>query len=78
MIGVFKVGYTIYLCGDNYCLERKVVSLQLMGVSYEEVTLSSATELGILLDAPGKKNAIVMTVQQIAVTSTVENSENDD
>jgi hypothetical protein len=33
MIGVFEVGGTIYLCGDNYCLERKVVSLQLEGVA---------------------------------------------
>ena len=70
MTGVFKVGGTVYLCGDNYCLERKVVSLQLEGVSHEQVDLYSDTELGMMFDAPGKKNALVITFKPISATDS--------
>ena len=61
--GPFKVGSTVYLCGETYCLERRIVSLQLEDVAYEEVNLLSAAELGMMFDAPGKKNAIIMAFE---------------
>ncbi|MQY45954.1 hypothetical protein GAO09_07765 [Rhizobiales bacterium RZME27] len=69
MLGRFAVGDTIYLCGDNYCLERRVSSLQLDSVPQESVDFTTATELGMLLDAPGKKNAIIYALE--AATATV-------
>jgi hypothetical protein len=65
MAGQYKVGETIYLCGGDYCLERRVVSLQLDDVSHEAVDLAPPAELGILLDAPGKKGAFVMIVEPL-------------
>ena len=64
MTGYFKVGATIYLCGDTYCLERQIVSLQLADIPYDEVALAVTTELGIMLDAPGKKNAVIMVFEE--------------
>jgi len=72
MTGVFEVGGTIYLCGENYCLERKVSSLQLEGVSHEKVDLAAATDLGMMFDAPGKKNAAVMTFDSILAIASFE------
>lgn len=74
MSGLFKVGATIYLCGEAYCVERTLVSLQIEGVSVEEVDLVAATELGMGLDAPAKKNAVVMSVNavQSPISSTIE------
>lgn len=63
MTGNFKVGSTVYLCGENYCIERNIMSLQLDGVSHEEVSLDSATELGMMFDSPGKKNALVVMLE---------------
>lgn len=63
MTGNFKVGDTVYLCGEAYCHERSVVSLQLEGVSHEEVNLTVLTSLGIMFDAPGKKNATIMVIE---------------
>ena len=63
MTGAFRVGSTAYLCGEAYCIERSIVSLQLEGVPHEEVNLASATELGMMFNAPGKKNAVIMMVE---------------
>jgi hypothetical protein len=63
MTGVFEVGTTVYLCGEAYCLERKVMSLQLESVPQESVALTSPTELGLMLDSPGKRKATLMTVE---------------
>ncbi|MCA3281248.1 MAG: hypothetical protein ING16_00125 [Roseomonas sp.] len=63
MTGTFQVGSTVYLCGATYCLERRIMSLQLEGVSYERVDLVTATALGIELDAPGKKNSVLMMIE---------------
>jgi len=65
MTGAFKTGSTVYLCGDRYCFERKIISLQLDGVSYEEVNLTAATELGMMFDAPGKKHATIMVLEPL-------------
>lgn len=62
MTGSFKVGCTVYLCGEGYCLERSITSLQLEGVRHDEVNLTVETELDMMFDAPGKKNAVIMTV----------------
>ncbi|TIR23999.1 MAG: hypothetical protein E5X34_13165 [Mesorhizobium sp.] len=62
MTGSFRIGDTVYLCGEAYCHERAVVSLQLDGVAQDEVNLAVATELGIQFDAPGKRNATVMVI----------------
>lgn len=62
MTGQFEVGSTIYLCGENYCLERSITSIQLEGVPHERINLTVATEIGLMLDAPGRKNAVIMTV----------------
>lgn len=65
MIGAFRVGSTVYLCGDNYCLERTIVSIQLDDVALTEINLESATDIGMMLDAPGKKNAAIMMVEPL-------------
>lgn len=72
MTGTFKVGSTAYLCGENYCLERSIISLQLDDVSHDEINLKAATELGMMFDAPGKKNAIIMMVEPLHVRSEAE------
>lgn len=72
MTGSFKVGGTVYLCGDSYCLERIITSLQIEDVSHEEVNLTVETEIGIMLDAPGKKNAVIMTVAPQSPTGSEE------
>ncbi len=72
MTGAFKVGETVYLCGEYYCLERSVVSLQLEGVPHDEVNLTSATELGIMFDAPGKKNAVIMAFEPSSISVSPE------
>jgi len=77
MTGVFQVGSIVYLCGDSYCLERRVASLQLEGVSHDKVELSIATELGMMFDAPGKKNALVMTFEYTEATLATESGSSD-
>lgn len=67
MTGTFKVGDTVYLCGESYCLERSIISLQLEGVPHQEVDLNAATELGMMFDAPIRKNAIIMVVEPLQI-----------
>lgn len=67
MTGAFKIGGTVYLCGENYCLERNIVSLQVDSVDREELNLTVATEIGIMFDASGKKNAIIMMMQPFPI-----------
>lgn len=64
MIGGFSKGLTVYLCGETYCLERQVVSLQLNGVDHETVRLGEGTEVGFMFDGPGKKNSIIMVIEE--------------
>lgn len=73
MVGNFKVGATVYLCGSNYCLERNVVSIQLNDVSHNEINLDVETELGIMFDLPCRRNASVLSIVNSA--SDVENAE---
>ncbi len=77
MTGFFKVGSTVYLCGETYCVERRILSLQLEGVSHEEVNLTSATELGMMFDAPGKKNAVIMAFEPPPVPAVPEGAPTD-
>jgi hypothetical protein len=69
MVGEFQVGTTVYLCGETYCLERNILSLQLEGMTQESVDLPVATELGMLLDAPGKRNAVLLAVEPLPTAS---------
>lgn len=62
MTGNFTVGDTIYLCGDDYCIEREVVSLQIDGVNHSEVFLEEPTELGLAIDKPGRKKAKIIAI----------------
>jgi MAE_28990/MAE_18760-like HEPN len=68
MVGDFSRGLTVYLCGEGYCLERTVVNLQLNDVDHETVQFGAETEVGFLFDAPGKKNSVVMVVENVANT----------
>ena len=72
-----EVGSTVYLCGETYCVERRILSLQLEGVSHEEVNLTSATELGMMFDAPGKKNAVIMAFEPPPVPAVPEGAPTD-
>jgi hypothetical protein len=65
LTGTLKIGSKVYLCGQDYCLERTVVSLQLGGVGYEDIDLKSVTEVGMMFDTNGKKNAAIMTIKAI-------------
>lgn len=75
MTGPFKVGSTVYLCGDTYCLERSIVSLQLEGVSHNKVRLTTPTDLGMMFDAPGRKNAVIMMVEPVQALAVVDGDE---
>lgn len=57
MTGSFSVGDTIYLCGDDYCYARNIVSIQVDDVDTSQVILDTETELGLGLDGPGRKSA---------------------
>jgi len=72
MTGNFVIGDTIYLSGDDYCLERKIVSLQLDGTDYSELSLIKPTELGLAVDKPGrnKSKLILITPEHPVVNDT--------
>lgn len=71
LVGDFSRGSTVYLCGDSYCVERTLVNLQLNDVDHEAVQLSAETEVGFLFDGPGKKNSIVMVIENAAALKAV-------
>lgn len=58
--GTFKKGQTIYLRGEGYCLERRIMNIQMENLDKEEVIASLPTDLGFLLDKAGKRNAKVL------------------
>jgi hypothetical protein len=60
--GSFKVGDTIYLCGDGYCMARYIVGLQVDDIDHSEVSLVEPTELGFAIDKPGRKKAGIITI----------------
>lgn len=70
--GTFKVGSTVYLCGQNYCIERSLINLQVEGVDHDEIILTSLTELGMQFDAPGKNNALVMAIGAMGFSPLIE------
>lgn len=73
MTGKFFVGDTIYLCGDDYCIAREIINLQVEGVDHAEVSLLEPTELGLAIDKPGRKKAsiIVITALRSVVAETL-------
>lgn len=74
MTGVFEIGKTVYLCGETYCLERKVTSLQINGVPQQKIYLHAATELGIMFDAPGRRNALLMMFEPTKINTEADSS----
>lgn len=64
--GTVKVGNTVYLCGENYCLERIVTSLQIEGKQFEEIDLGVPTEVGLMFDGKFKKNGKMLTLKPLA------------
>lgn len=63
--GSLEIGGTVYLCGENYCFERTVTSLQLEGERFEKIGLKTATEVGLMFDGALKKNGKLMTLEPI-------------
>ncbi|MBE1526575.1 hypothetical protein GGC65_001031 [Sphingopyxis sp. OAS728] len=59
MTGGFEIGGTVYLCGESYCVERMVTSLQIEGQPHDRVLLEEAAELGMMFDIPAKKNVVL-------------------
>lgn len=70
--GTFKVGSPVYLRGEDYCVERSVVSFQVQGRPHAEVNFDTPTELGIMLDAPGRKNAALLTLEPLPAIGSEE------
>ncbi|MFC6390243.1 MAE_28990/MAE_18760 family HEPN-like nuclease [Methylorubrum zatmanii] len=62
-VGVLKVGDTVYLCGEDYCLERRINSIQVNNIDKLEVSASVETEVGIMFDGLGRKNASILTMR---------------
>jgi hypothetical protein len=59
--GTFEVGQVVYLLGKAYCLERRVDGIQLNNISHERFVAANA-ELGLRLDHPGRKKAVLIIV----------------
>lgn len=57
LTGTFEVGGKIYMCGDNYCKETEILSIQLNNEDVDGVSLLSPVELGIKISARGKLGA---------------------
>lgn len=62
--GAVEVGNTVYLCGDAYCLERTVTSIQIEGVPFEKIDLGVQTEVGLMFDGAFRKNGKLLTLEQ--------------
>ena len=58
--GNFKVGDTIFLCGNDYCVSRSIQGLQIDDVAHSEVSLANPKEVGFAIDKPGRKNASIV------------------
>lgn len=65
--GAVGVGNTVYLCGENYCLERTVTSLQVEGKQFENVDLGVPTEVGLMFDGAFKKNGRVLMLEPLTL-----------
>lgn len=63
--GSLEIGSTVYVCGENYCFERTVTSLQIEGEQFEKVELKKATEVGLMLDGVFKKNGKLLTLEPV-------------
>ncbi len=72
MGGAFRVGETVYLCGRDYCLERSILSLQLENVDHISIDLDPAAVLGMRLNAPGRKGAVLKRLVQEVRADEVE------
>jgi len=57
IIGSISVGAMVYLIGETYCIAREVLGIQVDDVSMDEFTTDAEREIGLLLDAPGKRRA---------------------
>lgn len=57
--GHFRKGQAVYLVGANYCVERRIISIQVDSVEHEEIAVPDKTELGFGLDAPVRKGAAI-------------------
>jgi hypothetical protein len=64
--GAVEVGSTVYLCGQNYCFERTVTSLQIEGKQLENIDLPMPTEVGIMFNGTFKKNGKILTLKPLA------------
>ena len=64
--GAVEVGNTVYLCGENYCLERTVTSLQIESKQFEKIELGVPTEVGLMFDGAFKKNGKMLTLEPLA------------
>lgn len=62
MVGEFTIGGTIYLCGEEFCLTREIVSLQLDNITLSGVTLLIPTEIGFSINKPGRKNSRIVCI----------------
>lgn len=62
--GTWAVGDKVYVCGDDYCWEREVTSLQLDDENIDGLSLTITSELGIGLSAPAKKNCRLVSLKK--------------
>lgn len=60
--GDFKVGDTIYLCSDVFCMARTIINIQVNGINKLDVSLVEEAELGFAIDKPGRNRATVITI----------------
>lgn len=62
MTGNFRIGDTIYLCGETYSVPREILNLQLEDADRSHVALSEPTEIGLEIDKWGRKKATVVMI----------------
>ncbi len=75
VLGFFKVGITVYICGETYCFERKIISLQLNDEQYDSLILTVTTELGMGFNAPVRNSAAIRMIKPLVRSgATIPNS----
>lgn len=60
--GRFLVGDTIYLCGENYCLKREILSLQIQDIAHNSVFLDEVTEVGFGISEAGRNKSQIIVI----------------
>lgn len=71
IVGEVQTGGTLYLSGETHCVERKILEIQLEGVSVDKFNGDGTKEIGLLLDSPAKKGMNIVIVKLLSRLDSV-------